>query len=49
MNKSLKEFQENTLKQVQTLKEEGNKYKEIQENIIKQVKYMTKTDQHLKR
>lgn len=37
MNKSHKEIQENTFKQVQTLKEEM-KYKEIQENSIKQVK-----------
>jgi hypothetical protein len=29
MNKSLKEIQENTFKQVDVLKEEANKYKEI--------------------
>ena len=41
-NKSLKEIQENTTKQIEALKEEMNKYKEIQENTIKQVKEMKK-------
>ena len=35
MDKSLKEIQENTFKQVEALKEEANKYKEIQETTIK--------------
>jgi hypothetical protein len=32
MNKSCREIQENTIKQVEVLKEEENKYKGIQEN-----------------
>ena len=39
MNKSLKETEENTIKQVEVFKEETNiSLKEIQENKIKQVK-----------
>ena len=39
INNSLKEIQENTVRQVEALKEETNKFlKEIQENTIKQVK-----------
>lgn len=34
-NKSLKEIQANTFKQVEAFKEEANKYKEIQENTNK--------------
>ena len=43
MNKSLKEIQENQIKQVEITKKKTNKYKEIQENTIKQVKDMNKT------
>jgi hypothetical protein len=43
MNKSLKEIQEKTFKQVEALKEESNKYKEIQETTIKPVKDINKT------
>ena len=42
-------MQENTFKQGETLKEEGNKYKEVQVNMIKQAKDMKKTVQDLKR
>jgi hypothetical protein len=45
MNKSLKEIEKNTLKHVETFKEEMNKYEEIQENTIKQVKDTNKTGQ----
>lgn len=43
MNKSLKEIQKNTFKQVEGLKEEANKYKELQENTMKQVKDINET------
>ena len=36
MNKSL---EENTFKQIETLKEEANKYKEVKENTSKQIGY----------
>ena len=46
---SLKEIQENTVKQVEALKEETNKsLKEIQENTTKQVKELNKVIQDLK-
>jgi DNA anti-recombination protein RmuC len=49
INNSLKEIQENMVKQVEALKEETNKsLKEIQENIIKQVKEFHKEVQYLK-
>jgi hypothetical protein len=35
-NRSLKEIQENTMRQVEALKEEANKYKETKESTIKQ-------------
>ena len=38
----------NTIKQVEALKEEMNKYKEIWENMIKKVNEMNKTVQDLK-
>jgi chromosome segregation ATPase len=48
-NNSLKEVQDNTGKQVETLEEETQKYlKELQENIAKQVKELNKTIQDLK-
>ena len=44
MNNSLKEIQENTAKQLDTLKEERQKFlKELQENTTKQVKEWNKT------
>ena len=49
MNKSFKETQENTIKQMEDFKEEINKYKEIQENKSKQVKEINKAFQDLKR
>jgi cell division protein FtsL len=49
MNNSLKEIQENTAKQLDTLKEERQKFlKELQENTTKQVKELNKTIQDLK-
>ena len=49
-NKSLKERQENTFKQIEALKEEANKYKEIQENTIKHVIFdMNKIVQDLRK
>ena len=49
INKSLKEIQENTGKQVEALKEETQKsFKKWQENTIKQAKEMDKTIQDLK-
>jgi hypothetical protein len=49
INNSLKEIQENTGKQGESLKEETQKFlKELQENTIKQVKEMNKTIQDLK-
>jgi hypothetical protein len=50
INKSLKEIQVNTGKQLEALKEETQKkkLKELQENIIKQVKERNKTIQDLK-
>jgi uncharacterized protein YaaN involved in tellurite resistance len=48
-NKSLKEIQKNTGKQVEALKEETQKFlKELQENTSKQVKELNKTTQDLK-
>ena len=47
INKSLKEIQENTVKQVEAFKEKMNKYNGIQENAIKWVKEMNKTVQDL--
>jgi len=50
INNSLKEIQENTSKQKETLNEETHKsLKEIQENTNKQVKELNKTIQDLKR
>ena len=49
INKSLKEIQANTGKQVEALKGETQKaLKELQDNTIKQVKKMNKTIQDLK-
>jgi chromosome segregation ATPase len=49
-NNSLKEMQENTVKQVEVLKEETQKsLKELQENTTKQVMELNKTIQDLKR
>ena len=49
INNSLKEIQENTVKQLEALKEETQKsLEELQENIIKQVKERNKTIQDLK-
>ena len=49
-NNSLKEIQENTVKQVEGLKEETQKsLKELQENTTKQVMELNKTIQDLKR
>ena len=49
-NKSLKEIQENTVKQIEVLKEETQKsLKELQENTTKQVMELNKTIQDLKR
>jgi prefoldin subunit 5 len=49
MQKSLKELEENTGKQVENLKEETQKsLKELQENTIKQLKKLNKTIQDLK-
>ena len=47
INNSLREIQENTSKQVETLKEETQKkmLKELQENTTKQVKTLNKTIQ----
>lgn len=42
LNKSLKKIQDNTFKQVETLKDKANKYKKIQKYIFKQVKDMEK-------
>jgi hypothetical protein len=48
MNKSLKEIQEHTSKQIEDFKEETNKsLKDIQENTIKQMKEIDKTEQDL--
>jgi hypothetical protein len=48
INNSLKEIQDNTGKQIETLKEEKQKFlKELQENTIKQGKEMNKTTQDL--
>jgi hypothetical protein len=48
INKSLKETQENTGKQVEALKEETQKsLKELQENTIKQAKEKNKTTQEM--
>ena len=44
INNSIKEIQDNTLKQVEALKEETQKsLNELQENITKQVKELNKT------
>ena len=43
MNISLKKIQENTFKQVESLKEEANEFKEIQENTTKQEEDVNKT------
>ena len=49
INKSLKQIQENTGKQLEALKEESQKsLKELQENTIKQAMEMNKTIQDLK-
>jgi chromosome segregation ATPase len=49
INKSLKEIQENTAKQVEALKKETQKsLKELQENTTKQVKELNKNIQYLK-
>jgi hypothetical protein len=49
LNNSLKEIQENTVKQVKVLKEETQKsLKELQENTTKQVMELNKTIQYLK-
>ena len=49
-NNSLKEIQENTVKQVEDIKEESQKsLKELHENTTKQVMELNKTIQDLKR
>ena len=49
INKSFKQIQKNTGKQVESLKDETQKYlKELQENTSKQVKELNKTIQDLK-
>lgn len=47
INKSLKQTQENTINQVETLREETNPLK-IEENAIEQVKEMNRTVQDIK-
>jgi uncharacterized phage infection (PIP) family protein YhgE len=50
LNKSLKDIQENTAKQVEDIKEEAQKsLKELEENTTKQVMKLNKTIQDLKR
>jgi DNA anti-recombination protein RmuC len=49
INNSLKQIQENTVKQLEAIKEETQKsLKELQENTSKQVKELSKTIQDLK-
>ena len=50
LNKSLKDIQENTAKQVEDIKEEAQKsLKELEENTTKQVMKLNKTIQNIKR